>query len=355
MGGPGRLCLTEVAQKERMPKRHEHEHLYRQHQTNHQGDERTDMTGTSHNFIRFCKRIIAAAALPVVIAMFGTASAMANVSVAIFTTDSTCTQVNGNIYATKDDVYLNGGPQHKSGSAGLDDGSYCVQVTDPSGATVLGRSAPGAVTVSGGEFVKCYKLSEILNTGSSSYTTPGYDDTPNKGGEYKVWVSTTTDCATFIDDISKTDNFKVRSNVTGCDDGGPVCISCPLDFSMPCSQPFATTAVVTYADPIVSGAPGASCTPPSGSPFTAGTTTTVTCTVTNADGTTATHIDGTAVTCSFDVQLGGCPSCVFTCPPSFTNCTDAGTCTFVYNFLPPSCSDVPGVTVTCTNQDGTVV
>ena len=31
--------------------------------------------------------------------------------------------------------------------AGLPDGSYCVQVTDPSGQTVLGKSDPGAVAV----------------------------------------------------------------------------------------------------------------------------------------------------------------------------------------------------------------
>ena len=38
------------------------------------------------------------------------------------------------------------------------DGSYCVQVTDPSGQTVLGVSDAGAVTVVGGEFVQCYQL-----------------------------------------------------------------------------------------------------------------------------------------------------------------------------------------------------
>src|SRR5204863_9282090 len=93
------------------------------------------------------------------------------------------------------------------GAAGLPDGSYCVQVTDPSGQTVMGKSDPGAVTVSGGEFVQCYQLTSILKTGSSGFTTPGYDDTPNPGGEYKVWVS--TDC-NFDNNSSKTDNFQVR-------------------------------------------------------------------------------------------------------------------------------------------------
>jgi hypothetical protein len=126
---------------------------------------------------------------------------------AIFTTDSTCTQVNQNIFDNKEDVYVDGGPAHP-GAAGLPDGSYCVQVTDPSGHTILGMSDPGAVTVVDGEFVQCYQLTSILKTGSSNFTVPGYDDTPNPGGEYKVWVS--TDC-NFDNNSSKTDNFQVNN------------------------------------------------------------------------------------------------------------------------------------------------
>ena len=40
------------------------------------------------------------------------------VSGAIFTTDSTCTGTNVNIFSSKADVYLNGGPAHP-GAAGL--------------------------------------------------------------------------------------------------------------------------------------------------------------------------------------------------------------------------------------------
>src|SRR6266513_5400287 len=58
---------------------------------------------------------------------------------AIFTTDSACNGVDLNIYASKGAVYLNGGPAHP-GAASLPDGSYYVQVTDPSGACVLGTS-----------------------------------------------------------------------------------------------------------------------------------------------------------------------------------------------------------------------
>src|SRR5947199_6084464 len=131
----------------------------------------------------------------------------APVSGAIFTTSSTCTGVNLNIYASKDDVYLDGGPAHP-GAAGLPDGSYYVQVTEPGG-TVLGKSLTPVVTVSGGEFASCYQLSAILLRASSGFTALGFDDTSNAGGEYKVWVS---NVSTFDNDSSKTDNFKVKTS-----------------------------------------------------------------------------------------------------------------------------------------------
>ncbi len=124
---------------------------------------------------------------------------------AIFTTNSTCAGVNLNIYDSKGAVYLDGGPAHP-GAAGLPDGSYYVQVTEPGGA-VLGKSLTTIVTVSGGEFVQCYQLAAIVLSTSSDYTTAGFDTTTNPGGEYKVWVSTV---ATFDKNSTKTDNFKVK-------------------------------------------------------------------------------------------------------------------------------------------------
>src|SRR6266436_3274426 len=129
---------------------------------------------------------------------------------AIFTTDSTCTGVNVNIFGSKDAVYLNGGPSH-IGAASLPDGSYYVRVTDPSGTPVLGTSIGSGndtpFVVSGGVVQGCYQLSAILIKGSDA--TPGYDDTTNQGGEYKVWVSTIN---TFDNNSTKTDNFKVKEN-----------------------------------------------------------------------------------------------------------------------------------------------
>src|SRR6266513_3566284 len=164
---------------------------------------------------------------------------------AIFTTDSTCTEVNVNIFDSKSDVYLDGGPAHP-GAAGLPDGSYCVQVTDPSGQTVLGKSDPGAVTVVGGEFVQCYQLTSILKTGSSGFTVPGYDDTPNPGGEYKVWVS--TDCD-FINDSTKTDNFQVRSNPTPT----PTPSATPTATPSPTPCPKGWACVTTFYDANANG------------------------------------------------------------------------------------------------------
>jgi hypothetical protein len=156
---------------------------------------------------------------------------------AIFTTDGTCTGVNVNIYGSKADVYLNGGPSHP-GAASLPDGSYYVRVTNPGGDVLLGTSVGSGnetpFVVSGG-VANCIQLSAVLIKGSDA--TPGYDDTTNQGGEYKVWVSTVN---TFDNNSTKTDNFKVKAdpvvatlcidkfydaNVDGIKDNGEVSIN----------------------------------------------------------------------------------------------------------------------------------
>ncbi len=60
---------------------------------------------------------------------------------AIFTTIHNGTRVNANIYEAKEDVYLNGGPRPGAPltAAGLPDGDYYFQVTDPSGQTLLSQ------------------------------------------------------------------------------------------------------------------------------------------------------------------------------------------------------------------------
>src|SRR5438128_2187798 len=130
---------------------------------------------------------------------------------AIYTTNVTCNGVDLNIYKCKEDVYVNGGPQNAHSGSGLPDGSYYIRVTEPNG-TVLGKSTTAVVTVTGGAFIQCYRLSDVVLSTSSGFTTNGYDTTTNAGNEYKVWVS--TDSA-FADSASKTDNFK--AGVCDCD------------------------------------------------------------------------------------------------------------------------------------------
>ena len=136
-----------------------------------------------------------------------TAAAALSLSGAVFTTDASCTGVDLNIYSSKDDVFINGGPA-RPGAAGLPDGEYFVKVTEPN-RTLLGISIGSGddtpVVVSSGEFVACYQLFAILIKASDG--SAGYDDTSNPGGEYKVWVCNQ---ANFNPNSCKTDNFKVK-------------------------------------------------------------------------------------------------------------------------------------------------
>jgi hypothetical protein len=142
-------------------------------------------------------------------------SASAAISGAIYTTDVACDGVNLNVtYDDPLDVYLNGGPQTPN-AAGLDDGSYYVQLTEPDG-TLLGTSgATQPVTVVNGSFVQCYQLWDILVKASDG--TQGFDPTTNGGNEYKVWISTTAD---FTGGTNKTDNFKLDYEPCTVDCGG---------------------------------------------------------------------------------------------------------------------------------------
>jgi hypothetical protein len=142
--------------------------------------------------------------------------AQSSFSGAIFTTNSVG-NVNINIFSTKEDVYLNGGPAHP-GAAGLPDGAYYGQVTAPNG-DVLGRTDGPAITVTGGVFASNYKLWDILFYTDTSGAfildgigdkIPGFEDSPNN--VYKAWVSSNP---AFPNPASKTDNFKVNVQIVG--------------------------------------------------------------------------------------------------------------------------------------------
>jgi hypothetical protein len=150
---------------------------------------------------------------------------------AIFTTDVTGVPVNLNIYAAKEDVYLNGGPgiNAPDDAAGLPAGTYAFQVTDPSGKTLLSTDAVTCrlFTVDGSGVIQSVAPSggcahdtgnDAEDLGITVQLMP-YGDTPNNGGVYKVWVTPVgaRDCDApgnkhcFVPGDSKTDNFKVRN------------------------------------------------------------------------------------------------------------------------------------------------
>jgi hypothetical protein len=184
------------------------------------------------------------------------ATAAPPLSGAIFTTLEDGTRVNANIYQDKRDVYLDGGPGPNAPktAAGLPDGNYYFQVTDPPGKTLLStdpvkcrefRVAGGVIVqylgigrtyTKGPKTYDCYKdgkqfgmhdLGVDVDHSAVTIQLMPYDDTPNKGGVYKAWATPTADflgdnssvdnpCGNgcfhgFLPAASKTDNFKAKS------------------------------------------------------------------------------------------------------------------------------------------------
>lgn len=169
---------------------------------------------------------------------------------AIFTTLWNGTEVNLNQFPSKEDVYLDGGPGPGAPqtAAGLDDGVYVFQVTDPSGKMLLSTDIAGCrrISISNGIIASvvptggCEHLTGVdVDHGATTVQLMPYLDTPNKGGVYKVWVTlvedylegceqqgiadglAVVDCGPlsrrsggvahgFIPAESKTDNFKVK-------------------------------------------------------------------------------------------------------------------------------------------------
>lgn len=178
-----------------------------------------------HGFWSQVRQLLMLATLSLGFGLLALPETHAQVTGAIFTTDTLGT-VNKNIYVAKTDVYLNGGPLHP-GAAGLPPGDYFCQVTTPDG-DVLGQTQTAVIQVNAlGEFVMPYQLTSILYTASSGFTTLGFDDTDNPGGEYKAWVTQNLSAApllgvpgTYPPNESKTDNFKVKE--PGGGDPGPL-------------------------------------------------------------------------------------------------------------------------------------
>jgi hypothetical protein len=167
------------------------------------------------------------------------ASAQAqNISGAIFTTTDDGATVNGNNYAQKTDVYLNGGPQNCI-SPGLPNGNYYYMVTNPSGSMLLSLDSVldrrfSVTSASSGKIAANLGNSTTHVNGTSPCANAisvrlakdaiDYADTPNPGGVYKAWITREADfnaacpshaksceLAGFINSNTKTDNFRVRT------------------------------------------------------------------------------------------------------------------------------------------------
>ena len=166
---------------------------------------------------------------------------------AIFTTLSDGSRVNANIYSAKCDalgVYLDGGPGPNApqGAAGLPDGDYFYQVTDPSGKTLLSTDPQKyrRFTVTAGiitsrvapQTTGDHDTGTDVDHGAKTVELCPFLDTPNNGGEYKAWVTRVGDFAGnpdlvdngynpgffhgFIPAATKTDNFKIRASKSVC-------------------------------------------------------------------------------------------------------------------------------------------
>ena len=172
-------------------------------------------------------------------------AAKAAPSGAIFTTVADGSEVNFNQYAAKTDVYLDGGPGPGAPitAAGLDDGTYVFQVTNPSGKVLLSTDTARnrQIVVENGIITALvpspapHKTGNDVDHDALTVQLMPYLDTPNNGGVYKVWVTRVEDylaaCVKlgvkngldvvdpgtkpgnlhgFIPADSKTDNFKVK-------------------------------------------------------------------------------------------------------------------------------------------------
>jgi hypothetical protein len=147
----------------------------------------------------------------------------AGVSGAIFTTTVNGSAVNANQYDSKCAVYLDGGPglHAPAKSAGLPDGDYYFQVTDPSGAQLLSTDpvsnrrfhvSGGVITAFAGSGGPAHptgvdqdhsELGAITISLANATCPSDFLNTPNVGNVYKVWA---TPVASFVGNTSNVDN-----------------------------------------------------------------------------------------------------------------------------------------------------
>lgn len=188
------------------------------------------------------KRLIAVLIVAVVgLGLVGTDVLARAPSGAIFTTLEDGTQVNANIYEFAEDVYLDGGPgpNAPADAAGLPEGIYIFQVTDPSGKVLLSTDdflcrafyvdASGVIADVLPGPSGCEHATGIdVDHGAATVQLAPFLETPNPGAEYKVWVTPAeafdpdgTKYHGFVRSASKTDMFKILSPSAPPDEGPP--------------------------------------------------------------------------------------------------------------------------------------
>jgi fimbrial isopeptide formation D2 family protein len=151
-------------------------------------------------------------------------------SFAIQTTDPNGEQNNGNIYASKPDVYLNGGP---GPSGQLPEGTIVYyRVEEPNG-TPLSEIRQVAADADGKFFVQLFP----------------FDTTTNPGGEYSVTASQLPNLAK--GSCTKNDNFKVDGpgnlKIVKAVDGGEA--EGDFDFHVDCGLSGKFDVTVSFPDP----------------------------------------------------------------------------------------------------------
>src|SRR5215510_11008910 len=120
---------------------------------------------------------------------------------AIFTTLSDGSEVNLNLFPSKDAVYLDGGPGPgaPATAAGLDDGTYVFQITIPPGKLLLStdKGRCRQFTVKGGIITgvvnqpdNCQHKTDLdIDHNATTVQMMPYNDTTNNGGVYKAWAT----------------------------------------------------------------------------------------------------------------------------------------------------------------------
>lgn len=215
--------------------------------------------------------------------------AQAQLPGAVFTTLPDGGSVDHNIYSAKPDVYLNGGPRSQNGSLLLD-GIYFFQVTNPNGATLLSTTSAWdrLIRVDNGRFAgRCDANGNLLpnvvsphpnattvnpNGGIGVQLFP-FNNTPNNGGEYKVWAmlyreetsqgvfanpiasvdANDNTIVHFSQRFAKTDNFKVIEEGGGGDELWDINISKFYDTNMNGLQEPNELPVVNFGIEVILG------------------------------------------------------------------------------------------------------